>query len=112
MTTKEWAKEYPGIAASVFGCSIDDLDSVIEKQSVKTTSNKHKYITMEEMDRLMEIRLPDMREKVKEYISELDVEVKRCELILRNTNDLIAEIRLETLTEVKNDLQSRLEELV
>ena len=56
--------------------------------------------------------LPDMRMKIKEYISELDAEIERCELILRNTNDLIAESRLETLIEVKNDLQGRLNELV
>ena len=55
---------------------------------------------------------PDMREKVREYINELDKEIERCELILRNTSDLIAESRLETLVEVKNDLKSRLEELV
>lgn len=54
----------------------------------------------------------NMREKVKEYITELDKEIERCELILRNTSDLIAESRLETLVEVKNDLESRLEELI
>lgn len=54
----------------------------------------------------------DMREKVKEYISELDKEIERCELILRNISDLIAESRLETLVEVRNDLKGRLEELV
>lgn len=32
MTTKEWAKEYPEIASTVFNCSIDELDSVIEKK--------------------------------------------------------------------------------
>lgn len=55
---------------------------------------------------------PDMREKVKEYVSELDKEIERCELILRNTSDLIAESRLETLVKVKNDLQDRLNELI
>lgn len=57
-------------------------------------------------------QLPNMREKVKEYISELDREIERCELILKNTSDLIAESRLETLLEVKNDLQGRLDELI
>ena len=55
---------------------------------------------------------PDMREKVREYIDELDVKIERCELILRNTSDLIAESRLKILVEVKNDLKSRLEELI
>lgn len=57
-------------------------------------------------------QLPDMREKIKEYISELDAKIERCELVLRNTNDLITESRLETLIEVKNDLQGRLDELI
>ena len=68
---------------------------------------------------------PDMREKVREYISELDVEIDRCikenEKILENTNIshgtmIISQFQLaekiETLTKVKNDLQSRLDELI
>ena len=62
---------------------------------------------------------PDMREKVKEYIRELDKEIERCHhLAEQNINDeatTVAEmmvVRVQTLTEVKNDLQSRLEELV
>ena len=62
---------------------------------------------------------PDMREKVKEYISELDKEIERCHhLAERNMNDeatTVAEmmlVRVQTLNEVKNDLQGRLEELV
>ena len=68
----------------------------------------------------------DMREKVKEYISELDAEYDRCigqaESILAAIGDYdekpmplnyikLVE-RAEVLMEVKNDLQSRLEELV
>lgn len=60
-----------------------------------------------------------MRKKVKEYISELEVEIKRCTKIAeQNINDnttTLAEMifaRMQTLTEVKNDLQGRLEELV
>lgn len=62
---------------------------------------------------------PDMREKVKEYISELDAEINRChKLAEQNMEDdstTLAEmmlVRVQTLTEVKNDLQGRLEELV
>ena len=62
---------------------------------------------------------PDMREKIREYISELDVEIERCHhLAEQNMNDqatTVAEImvvRVQTLMEVKNDLESRLEELV
>ncbi len=62
---------------------------------------------------------PDMREKVKEYISELDAEIDRChKLAEQNMDDeatTVAEmmvVRVQVLTEVKNDLQGRLEELV
>ena len=69
---------------------------------------------------------PDMREKVREYISELDAEYDRCidqaESILAAIGDYdekpmplnyikLVE-RAEVLNEVKNDLESRLEELV
>ena len=69
---------------------------------------------------------PDMREKVREYISELDSEYDRC---IEQAESILVEIgdydekpmplnyiklveRAETLHEVKNDLQGRLEELV
>ena len=69
---------------------------------------------------------PDMREKVKEYIGELDVEYDRCigqaERILAAIGDYdekpmplnyikLVE-RAEVLNEVKNDLQGRLDELI
>lgn len=60
--------------------------------------------------------MPDMREKVIEYIGELDNEIARCNSILENLHDanLIEEytMRASVLTEVRNDLQSRLDELV
>ena len=61
---------------------------------------------------------PDMREKVIEYISELDLKYDRCmEWIEENMDGedcqvTAMEMRAKTLMEVKNDLQSRLEELV
>ena len=61
---------------------------------------------------------PDMREKIKEYISELDAEYDRCmDWIEKHMNDEACqvsamEMRAKTLMEVKNDLESRLEELV
>ena len=69
---------------------------------------------------------PDLREKVKEYIFDLDVEIERCvdeaESILAAigdydekpmpTNYIRLEERAKVLGEVKNDLQSRLEELI
>ena len=69
---------------------------------------------------------PDMREKVREYISELDVEIDRCvdeaESILAAigdydekpmpTNYIRLEERAKVLGEVKNDLRDRLNELI
>ena len=68
---------------------------------------------------------PDMREKIREYIDELDVEIDRCvdeaESILAAigdydeksmpTNYIRLEERAKVLGEVKNDLEGRLEEL-
>ena len=64
------------------------------------------------------VNQPDMREKVKEYISELDAEYDRCMDWIEEHIDGEAcqvtamEMRAKTLNEVKNDLQGRLEELV
>lgn len=61
---------------------------------------------------------PDMREKVRKYISELDNEYDRCmDWIEEHMNGEACqvsamEMRVKTLMEVKNDLQGRLEELV
>ena len=62
---------------------------------------------------------PDMREKIKEYISELDTEIERChnlaEQNIKDDSATISEmmmVRVQILMEVKNDLESRLEELV
>ena len=61
---------------------------------------------------------PDMREKMKEYISELDEEISRCMAWIENHMDgedcqvSAMEMRAKTLNEVKNDLESRLEEMV
>ena len=61
---------------------------------------------------------PDMREKIREYISELDAEYDRCmDWIEEHMNGEACqvsamEMRAKTLTKKKNDLESRLEELV
>ena len=60
----------------------------------------------------------DMRGKVKEYIGELDAEYDRCMTWIEEHMDGEAcqvsamEMRANTLNEVKNDLQGRLEEFV
>ena len=62
---------------------------------------------------------PDMREKVKEYIGELDVELNRCRSWLNDNREKLGSVsfermygRINALMEVKNDLQGRLEEMV
>ena len=61
---------------------------------------------------------PDMRKKVREYIDELDAEYDRCmDWIEEHMNGEACqvsamEMRAKTLNEIKNDLQSRLEELI
>ena len=64
------------------------------------------------------VKQPDMKEKVKEYIGELDAEYDRCMDWIEDHMDSEAcqvsamEMRAKTLMEVKNDLQGRLEELI
>nr|DAE89799.1 MAG TPA: hypothetical protein [Bacteriophage sp.] len=58
---------------------------------------------------------PDMREKIKEYIGELNTEIDRLEVLLKNTDspyDLQIKGRLNAIIEVKNDLLGRLEEVI
>lgn len=73
--------------------------------------------------------MPDMREKVKEYITEIQEEIDRCVKLIEDKivelgNDAAKEIyscsieyakiesRIETLGQVKNDLKNRLEEVL
>lgn len=61
--------------------------------------------------------IPDMREKVKEYIEELEIEIDRCTNELNNLKDceelyIALKSRAIALGEVKNDLINRLEELI
>jgi len=72
--------------------------------------------------------MQDMREKVKEYISEIQKEIDRCVKMIEDkyvelvtdkakdeysdSNEYIAiESRIQTLGEVQNDLKNRLEEI-
>lgn len=58
---------------------------------------------------------PDMREKIREYINELDTEIDRLDDSLKNIDspyDLQIKGRLNAIIEVKNDLLGRLEEVV
>ena len=80
---------------------------------------------------------PDMEDKIREYVGEINVEIKRCEneLILINSSDtqleepkdpqvgdiwigeskdniITLQSRIDTLIDVKNDLLGRLEEVI
>lgn len=62
---------------------------------------------------------PDMREKIREYINELDTEINKCENELqkyyKNNGDIgviSMQNRIQVLIEVKNDLLGRMEEVV
>lgn len=85
------------------------------------------FVTEEEYKNEFELKYnskkykkPDMREKVKEYIGELDTEIKRLESDLEKqmTYNVEAckvtatESRLNAIIEVKNDLLGRLEEVI
>lgn len=61
---------------------------------------------------------PDMREKIREYISELDIEIEMLENGLEKftysemCTVVAIKSRLQTIIEVKNDLLGRLEEVI
>ena len=77
------------------------------------------FVTEEEYKNEFELRYnnnkykkPDMREKVREYIGELETEIDRLEDLLKNTDspyDFHIKGRLNAIIEVKNDLLERLE---
>lgn len=85
------------------------------------------FVTEEEYKNEFELRYnskkykkPDMREKVREYITELDAEIDRLESDLEKQMTYNAEAckvtetesRLNAIIEVKNDLLGRLEEVM
>lgn len=61
---------------------------------------------------------PDAREMIREYIGELDKEIKRCEKEILKYNkygaigELTTNSRLQTLIQVRNDLIGRLDEVI
>ena len=99
----------------IFEGKISRLDEETEQCFIKNESGTagNWYFS-----RQLILKEADMREKVKEYISELDVEYDRCMTWIEEHMDSEAcqvsamEMRAKTLIEVKNDLESRLEELV
>ena len=77
-------------------------------------------LTKEDFGGVDFVNEPNMREKIKEYIGELDTEIDRLESDLEKqmTYNVEAcevtetESRLNTIIEVKNDLLGRLEEVI
>lgn len=82
------------------------------------------HVTLDYGDKVIygdgKITIPNMREKIREYINELDTEIDRLESDLekQTTYNVEAckvsatESRLNAITEVKNDLLGRLEEVM
>lgn len=74
------------------------------------------YVSTYDIHKVYKV-ITDVREKIEEYITELDEEIDRCTLWIEenmcNESCMLSEMkgRLEALTEVRNDLQGRLEEL-
>ena len=56
MTLKEWAKEYPKIAASLFNCPVNDLDNILEDMSDEDVDISG-YLTREQTDKIIEMIL-------------------------------------------------------
>ena len=99
------------LSGSVFQIDNDSRFYYCPKCGRKLTKENFKGIDFGNMNQ----NKPDMREKIREYISELDMEIDRLEVLLKNTDspyDLQIKGRLNAIIEVKNDLLGRLEEVI
>lgn len=106
---------------------IEKLDEKCDLEKLSTEDEELLYVIRDCRNRLIDVHnkigdkvwiMPNIRNKVKEYISELDEEISRCESWIEENISVescavtAVETRLQTLNEVKNDLKSRLEELI
>jgi len=106
-----------------------DMTGIAFSGSKKQVNNDNRFrfcpkcgreLTKEDFGGVDFVNELDMREKIKEYIGELDTEIDRLESDLEKqmTYNVEAcevtetESRLNTIIEVKNDLLGRLEEVV
>ena len=99
------------LSGSVFQIDNDNRFYYCPKCGKKLTKENFKGKDFGNMDQ----DKPDMREKIREYINELDMEIDRLEDLLKNTDspyDLQIKGRLNAIIEVKNDLLGRLEEAI
>lgn len=115
------------------GMTLDDAIIILSEPVMKyheaKNDREHINLPIPRMIKAFELVIEaaksvNMREKVREYITELDEEIKRCETeceklsydeicVRVNRAELnIWHSRINTLIEVKGDLESRLEELV
>lgn len=85
------------------------------QEPCKTPGKCKDCVVFKQSDKVLK---PNMRTKIQEYISELDQEIDRyVSWVEENMSGEACKVtamesRLETLIEVKNDLQSRLEEVI
>lgn len=100
--------------------AMDIMDISLDEMYIYGNANLEENLAMQEpLEKLYQYEnKPDMREKVNEYIEELETEIDRCEqCIIDNgieaeiTNNMLL-VRCKTLYEVINDLKGRLEERV
>lgn len=104
------------LSGSVFQIDNDNRFYYCPKCGRKLTKENFKGTDFGNMDQ----DKPDIREKIKEYIGELDIEIDRLgsELEKQMTYNVEAckvtatESRLNAIIEVKNDLLGRLEEVI
>ena len=106
-----------------------DMTGIAFSGSKKQVNNDNRFrfcpkcgreLTKEDFGELIFGDKPDMKEKIKEYISELDMEIDRLESDLEKQITYNAEAckvsatesRLNSIIEVKNDLLGRLEEVI
>lgn len=104
------------LSGSVFQIDNDNRFYYCPKCGRKLTKENFKGIDFGNMNQ----DKPDMREKIKEYINELDTEIDRLESDLEKQMTYsvepckvtATESRLNAIIEVKNDLLGRLEEVI
>lgn len=100
--------------------AMDIMDISLDEMYIYGNANLEENLAMQEpLEKLYQYEnQPNMREKVKEYVGELETEIKRCENELQKyyKNGYIGVInmqsRISALQEVINDLKDRLEERV
>lgn len=95
-----------------------DMGAMMQKYMYGEASVEANQVMQEPLEKLYRYEnQPNIREMIKEYIGELDTEIKRCENELqkyyKNNGDIGVihmQSRIKTLKEVRYNLQSKSEE--